>query len=486
MKERYNKMMGQLGMDQQTKAAMLERLTQAQTDTAEKPALKHKSALPGKVLLAACLAAVLAVGAAAVSLTVGWESFLGRTPKDAVTPVGASAVTGDYTLTLQESIVDDTGAAFLLALTRNDGEVIQGDPRLEGNIYNWDVKVDGAFPNMSMGAPQEPIRSEDGKTAYYCVEFEAQGEEWDTERVTGRTITFQCDGVADMNWTEEERAMTQENVSLAPLALAAQQVDMSYEDLTTFGEENDELCTLVAEQASQAAIPLARMASPRVNISAVLFTKDGLAVAVGDEEGLYRQGQYLISGGRALCLVDTRTGETWNCDGYVHRGKEEPFYLSLFRDCPLTTADLPYVEVTVCYRAEKVLSDQPVELSFVANVSQQTEVELDRDVDFRYHGGDCSVHAVGVKISPLRLLLNIDRIDRWLQKSGGTDYTTWEMVNRDGSRTLLKVGGLYPCDETQEIGQIKLVAVNEAGDRRLIDPDQAAALSIGGVEIPLT
>lgn len=485
MKERYNKMMGQLGMDQQTKAAMLERLTQAQTDTAEKPALKHKSALPGKVLLAACLAAVLAVGAAAVSLTVGWESFLGRTPREAVTPVGASAVTGDYTLTLQESIVDEDGAAFLLALTRNDGGVIEGDPQINGNIYHWDVKVDGAFPNMGMWDHQS-ILSDDGKTAYYCVEFEAQGEEWDTEHVTGKTITFQCDGVADMDWTEEERAMTQETVSLAPLALSAQQVDMSYEDLTVFSEKNDELCALVAEQASQAAIPLARMASPRVNVSAVLFTKDGLAVAVGDEEGLYRQGQYLISGGRALCLVDTRTGETWNCDGCVRRGKEAPFFLSLFRDCPLTKADLPYVEVTVCYTAEKVLSDQPVELSFVANVSRQTEVEFDRDVDFRYHGGDCSVHAVGVQASPLRLLLNIDQIDRWLQESGGADYTKWELVNRDGSRTLLKVGGLYPCDETQEIGRIKLVAVNEAGDRRLIDPDQAAALSIGGVEIPLT
>ncbi len=485
MKARYNKMMGQLGMDPETKKDMLARLTRDQTDTADKTAANRKRTLPGRVLLAACLALALAVGAAAVSLTVGWESFLGRTPKEAVTPVGVSAITGDYTLTLQESIVDDTGAAFLLALTRNDGEVIQGDPQLNGNIYHWDVKVDGAFPNMGMWDHQS-ILSDDGKTAYYCMEFEAQGKEWDTERVTGKTITFQCDGVADMDWTEEELAMTQETVSLAPLALSAQQVDMSYEDLTTFGEENDELSALVAEQARKATIPLVRMASPRVNISAVLFTKDGLAVAVGDEEGLYRQGQYLISGGRALCLVDTRTGETWNCDGYVHRGKEDPFYLSLFRDCPLTTADLPYVEVTVCYRAEKVLSDQPVELSFVANVSQQTEVELDRDVDFRYHGGDCSVHAVGVKISPLRLLLNIDRIDRWLQKSGGTDYTTWEMVNRDGSRTLLKVGGLYPCDETQEIGRIKLVAVNEAGDRRLIDPDQAAALSIDGVEIPLT
>lgn len=68
------------------------------------------------------------VGAFAVELTVGWESFLGRIPREAVTDVGVSAVTGDYTLTLQEAIVDDSGAAFLLALTRNDGGCWRGTP----------------------------------------------------------------------------------------------------------------------------------------------------------------------------------------------------------------------------------------------------------------------------------------------------------------------------------------------------------------------
>ena len=60
----------------------------------------------------------------AALLTVGWDSFLGRTPAEGVTAVGERAVTGEYTLTLQEAIVDDEGAAFLLALTRNDGGVL--------------------------------------------------------------------------------------------------------------------------------------------------------------------------------------------------------------------------------------------------------------------------------------------------------------------------------------------------------------------------
>ncbi len=60
-------------------------------------------------LLAACLAAALTVGALAAGLTVGWDSFLDRTPAEGVTAVGERAVTGEYTLTLQEAIVDDEG-----------------------------------------------------------------------------------------------------------------------------------------------------------------------------------------------------------------------------------------------------------------------------------------------------------------------------------------------------------------------------------------
>ena len=124
-------------------------------------------------LVGACLAAALTVGALAGGLTVGWDSFLGRTPAEGVTAVGERVVTGEYTLTLQEAIVDDEGAAFLLALTRNDGGVLEGKPRLSGNLFRWDVKVEGEKPNMSIGS-QQPILSADGRTLYYCVEFEGQ------------------------------------------------------------------------------------------------------------------------------------------------------------------------------------------------------------------------------------------------------------------------------------------------------------------------
>lgn len=439
------------------------------------------------VLVAAVLAVAMLVSALAVELTVGWENFLGRTPKDAVTAVGESAVMGDHTLTLQEAIVDDHGVAFLLALTRNDGGVIEGDPQINGNIYHWDVKVDGEYPNMSRSALPPSIRSEDGKTVYYCTEFENENE--DSESLVGRTVTFLCRGLADMDWSEEELAMTKETVSLAPLASVAQRVDMSYKDITVFGKENEELNALVAEQSKQAAIPLARMDSTKVKVSAVLFVEDGLAVAVGDDEDLCRQGDYLISGGNAVSLRDTRTGETWGCNGYVRQGAgDEFFYLSIFKDCPLTEEDIPFVEVTVYYRMEKVLFDQPVELSFLIPEGRQMTKMLDQNVDFFYYG-DCSSHVTQARASALRVRLSVDRMDRkeWLsgpERETAQANTLWTLVQKDGSQISLKVTS-DRFDEELGAGWLDLEAQNEDGERQLIDPDKVEALMVGETLIPL-
>lgn len=428
------------------------------------------------LVLAAVLAATMIVTAFAVELTVGWESFLGRTPREAVTTIGVSAATGDYTLTLQEAIVDDDGTAFLLALTRNDGGVITGNPQLNGNIYHWDVKVDGEYPNMSTPALPQPIRSEDGKTVYYCMEF--RNMDIDGQSLAGRTITFLCRGLADMDWSEEELAMTRETVSLAPLASVARQLDLSYEDITAFSEANDELSALVAEQSIQAAIPLTRVESAKAQISAVLFTEDGLTVAVGRDEGLHRKGQYLVSSAIAAALTDTRTGESWGCDGYVLRGNEEEFFLSFFHDCPLTLEDLPYVEVTVRYRMEKVLSDEPVELSFSADVGHQVTVELDQKIEFN----SFAAHVAAAKISALRLRLIIECKEQG-DSDDGKNNTQWELVYRDGSRVAL-LANPHHYDWELGMGWIELVALSEDDSRQLIDPEQVAAVSVNGNEIP--
>lgn len=117
MKARYNKMMGQLGLDPETKAALLERLTQAQTDKAEQPARKHKAALPGRVLLAACLAVALAVTAwaAVTNLDALHAYFRGDVShvQDYVEHAVGTVRDDNYAFTV-DSVIADERSAYLV------------------------------------------------------------------------------------------------------------------------------------------------------------------------------------------------------------------------------------------------------------------------------------------------------------------------------------------------------------------------------------
>lgn len=431
-------------------------------------------------LLAACLAAGLTVGALAAGLRVGWDSFLGRTPTEGVTAVGERAVTGEYTLTLQEAIVDDDGAAFLLALTRTDGGVLEGKPRLEGNLFRWDVEVEGERPTMSSGARQ-PILSEDGKTLYYCVEFEGQ----EMGGLMGKTITFLCRGVADMEWSEAEtEEIGRETVSLAPLAGTARRLEVDHEALYSPGKR-EELIPLVAELSARAVVPLTKMGEGGAQISAVLFTGDGHPiVTVDNRRGQVRQGQYLTAYCTAQVLTDTRSGENWGCTGHTWVGDDEKgFYLCYFDGCPMTAEDLPYLELTVNYGVEKVLSDEPAELSFSTNVGHQTSVEMDETVTFRYYG-DCTAHVTGATISALRVSLTVDGMERtiWDWVVSG-DNTRWVLLEKDGRQVPLTPPKIRVDGETGR-GRLLLEGYDR-GERILIDPDQAEALLVGEKRIPL-
>ena len=66
---------------------------------------------------AAVLCALLTIGAAAVGFSGAWRYFVPSLPQNAVQTVGASQTSGDYTLTVEEAVVDDSNFMLLLALT---------------------------------------------------------------------------------------------------------------------------------------------------------------------------------------------------------------------------------------------------------------------------------------------------------------------------------------------------------------------------------
>ena len=242
---------------------------------------------------------------------------------------------------------------------------------------------------------------------------------------------------------------------------------------------------LVAELSAQATVPLTKMGEGGARVSAVLFTGDGRPmVAVGNRRGQVRQGQYLTSYCTAGALIDTRTGERWGCTGYAWVGdEEEGFYLCDFDSCPMMVEDLPYLELTASYGAEKVLSDEPVELSFSTGVGHQVIAELDESVEFHYYG-DCTVHVTGAKLSALRVSLTVDSMERagW-DWTGSEDNTRWVLLEKDGGQIPLTPPKSRVDGETGT-GQLLLEGYDR-GERLLMDPDQAEALLVGEKRIPL-
>lgn len=90
------------------------------------------------------LCALLTIGAAAVGFSGAWRYFVPSLPQNAVQTVGASQTSGDYTLTVEEAVVDDSNFMLLLALTRADGEPI--DPEASLTTNSMDPGSNGGRP----------------------------------------------------------------------------------------------------------------------------------------------------------------------------------------------------------------------------------------------------------------------------------------------------------------------------------------------------
>lgn len=85
-----------------------------------------------------------------------WRYFVPSLPQNAVQTVGASQTSGDYTLTVEEAVVDDSNFMLLLALTRADGEPIDPEASLTTNSMDLEVTVDGHYFGLRHRLPALP------------------------------------------------------------------------------------------------------------------------------------------------------------------------------------------------------------------------------------------------------------------------------------------------------------------------------------------
>ena len=126
-------------------------LAQIETPEADLSAALRRAEEPRRIrpvrplAAAAVLCALLTIGAAAVGFSGAWRYFAPSLPQNAVQTVGASQTSGDYTLTVEEAVVDDSNFMLLLALTRADGEPIDPEASLTTNSMDLEVTVDGHY-----------------------------------------------------------------------------------------------------------------------------------------------------------------------------------------------------------------------------------------------------------------------------------------------------------------------------------------------------
>ena len=465
--ERYRSELDRLAVDEAGKAALVQWLAERE------PAPRREPRVLRPALLAAAVAALLATTALAVGLLGGWEAFFGQVPARVAAPVGVSAASGDYAITLEETIVDQDGAAFLLSLRRADGGALEGRPEPYGMRLEMADEDAGLYFSH-----QTPIYSADGKTAYYCFQFSHSSAEVDA--LAGCRLALSYQGVVDSAWPEVHRADRLETVSLAPLAPLVQETRTGFPihaDMldADFAAAMDRLDAALAP----GAVPLAKGGGAVYSLAGGVLAGDGrtLALALCQPDAPYREGAYLTYAAGVTALTDVRTGERLDVEHAPWgRGDHSVDLFALAH--PLAPEDLPYLEAQVEYDTVKLLSDQPFALTFpVENAGCLREVTLDRELNVPWGRGLLyRLHATGIRVSALKVSVLFDRLER--AKAAPMEEPEIQLFRGDGAPIPLRAEVL-PNEKTG------VMTFFPADRSTLIDPADVTALQLGDTRIDL-
>lgn len=446
-----------------------------QSMTAKAPA-RRPHPFPRTALLAAALAALLVIGAAAVGISGLWARFFPNpVPQNAVTTIGVSQTSGDYTLTLEDAMVDDNGIILLLTLSRADGGKIDPKASISGRSTNVELWADGERFSAG-GGLDDRVLSTDGKSLRFCYEVRNNMDpQFGRIGLAGKTLTLKASGVVSTLYsTDAFGYRPDETVDLSPLAGLALP-DFSYAERLDHGDYDDVIYAEI--NALGLALPLPLDDDfPLYTVLGVADTRQGLAIALTD--GRQSSGDRVCTGLVAPAIIDTRSNmrydmyEGTGLDG----GEETPFMFYTFQDCPLTTADLPYLCLEVTYELDQVLSTEPFSLSFTPNSGSAHIFPLSQSVsvagvqlqvnELRFSALGLSLHfttdmdTVFDAIYPNKLAPTVTLND------GSVVQTVW----RGGS------GGGAGCT-------VSFQAQDANENRVFLDTDQIASVSLNGTTI---
>lgn len=423
--------------------------------------------LPRAALVAACLVLALAVGAAAVGLSGNWYRFFGMVPENAVTTVGVSQTSGDYTLTIEDAMADNNGVVLLFALTRADGGEVDPEASLQAGNRPETFMVDGE--RFGGGGFNDSQLSEDGKTLYLWYEMRDNSVQGD-DGPLGKNLTFQADCVAKRIFHMGEGIPT----SLAPLA------ELEISEVSCGGvhdaDYDAKLNAALAPQEIHIPLPLDEQ-FPAYGIRGAAVTDNGLAIAIGGRNSV--NGDLSCTGIWPDELIDTRDGTAYGGrSGHrVELADGTHAMLWSFYDCPLTVEDLPYLELTVDYEVDQILSEEPFSLKFTVDSGAAEVIPVDRDVEVT----GLTLHVTELRLSALGLTLNFtDDTSFDLYETGGAPVL--ELTDGTSIQTTWTGGNERP-DGTCAVSFS--TAGLEPGERAFFDTDQIASVRFGDLEVPM-
>lgn len=423
-------------------------------------------------LAAVCIVLALAVGAAAVAgISGAWSYFFTQPPEAVVSPVGVSQTVGDYTLTLEDVIMDQTGAVFLLALSRADGGPVDPEAQLECNTMGFDVLIDGV--PMTGGIDREPpVLSEDGKRLYFTMEMQNVSLDGE-ENLLGKIITFRADGVGKV----PDELLTG-RASLAPLA-SVELPRLEGEALPNHVVSLDipaGAAQALAEQGVDLALSRADL-FPQYRIMGAWLEGEELAIVVSQgADGPERAGNLACAGFSVWGLVNGETGVQYPVTGGRGFELSDGTWAMAFYCDGAAAGELADLTLSGVYRVDQVLADGPFSLTFQSGDTPGRTLPLSMAMETE----DGTVTLTQLRLSSLGLVLDFQG-----GSLGGADA-----LKDDPPVLHFADGSTLEAQLDMGMGSegsfaLSFAPRDEGGSRIFFDPDQVTHVTYQGVELLL-
>lgn len=197
-------------------------------------------------------------------------------------------------------------------------------------------------------------------------------------------------------------------------------------------------------------------------------------------EGTFRSSDLVCTYVHADALIDTRDGTRYEFSQSVDLDLADGTNASLnmFRNCPLTVEDLPYLELEVSYSIGQLLSEEPFSLSFTPDSTSAITISVEDTVTI----AGAELHPTEVRLSALGILAYFDDD---MEDAGFLYYdgTAPILTLADGTTLTTEWSGGHGSQNGS--CSIRFGAKDETGHRIFFDTSQIQSLTFGDLDLTI-